>query len=63
MNFDDVGVLQLDAAERRLRQFGLIFPGRVGVDPLPRLRAERGFLRGVIEIHGGFPFPVIPGRA
>jgi hypothetical protein len=30
---------------------------------LAGLGAERGFLRGIIEIHGGFLLPVIPGRA
>jgi hypothetical protein len=34
---------------------------RVGRDPGFRLGTERGFLRGVVEVH--FAFPVILGRA
>jgi len=45
-------LLQLDAAERGFCQFRLEFFRRVGVDPVSGLAAERGFLRGVIEILG-----------
>ena len=36
-------------------QFVLILLRRVGVDPGPGLGAERGFLRGVVEVHGRGP--------
>src|SRR5204862_1139134 len=52
-DIDDMVLLQLDAAERRLRELRLELLWRVGVDPLAGLCAERGLLRGVIEIHGG----------
>src|ERR1700712_485112 len=40
---DDFLVLQPDAAERRLRQFGLVSLRRVGVDPLAGFGAGSGF--------------------
>ena len=52
-DLDDVVVLQPDAAERGLRQLRLQLLRRVGVDPFARRGAELGFLRGIIEIHGG----------
>src|SRR4051794_24125306 len=51
-DLDDVVVLQLDTAERTLRQFRLEFLWRIGIDPRARLGAECGFLGRVIEIHG-----------
>ena len=50
-HFQDVGALERAAAERGFFQFILILLGRVGRDPGLRLGTERGFLRGVIEIH------------
>src|SRR5438045_8116244 len=47
---DDIFLGEPDAAERGLRQLGLILLRRIGLDPLPRLGAERGFRRGVVEI-------------
>src|SRR5581483_1075046 len=59
---EDVGALELDAAERGLAQFVLILLRRIRRDPGFRLGAERGFLRGVVEVHRFF-LSVIPGRA
>src|SRR5215475_6429843 len=50
-DLQNVGVLELGAAERGFAQLLLILPGRVRGDPAPCLGAERGFLWGVVEIH------------
>src|SRR6202041_4035720 len=52
-DLDDIALLQLDAAERGFGKLRLELFRRVGADPLAGLGAERGFLRGVVEIHGG----------
>src|SRR6267378_4858266 len=52
----DFGLLQPDPAERGFGKLRLEFLRCVGADPLAGLGAERGFLRGIIEIHGGFLF-------
>src|SRR5439155_26309546 len=52
-DIDHVVLGKTDAAERGFREFFLKFPWRVGVDPLAGGGPELGFLRGVIEIHGG----------
>src|SRR6266568_3848780 len=59
-DLDDVGILELDAAERGFGELRLILRRRIGVDPVAGLGAERGFLRRVVEIHGAtFQFKVI----
>src|SRR4029077_13394729 len=50
-HLDDVVLLQFDTAKRSLQEFCLELLRRVGVDPRPRLCAERGLLRRVVEIH------------
>jgi hypothetical protein len=49
--FQNIRTLELNAAERSLLQLVFILLGRMGRDPGFRLGAERGLLRGVIEIH------------
>jgi hypothetical protein len=49
-DLDDVGALERMRPSEDFAAL-LILLRRVGVDPLARLGAERGFLRGVIEIH------------
>src|SRR3954452_2332358 len=62
-DLDDVFLSEPDAAERGLRQLGLILLWRIGLDPLAGLGAERGFLRGVVEIHFIPPSISFPGRS
>src|SRR5260370_34986422 len=50
-HFEDIGALELGAAERSLFQLLLILLWRVGCDPGFGFGTERGFLRGVIELH------------
>ena len=54
-DLEDVGALELGAAERGFAQFLLILLRRVGRDPGFGLGAERGFLRGVVEVHARRP--------
>ena len=56
-DFEDVGALELGAAERGFAQILLILLGRIRRDPGPRLAAERGLLRGVVEVHSRVPTP------
>src|SRR5579863_799672 len=51
-HLQNVGVLELGAAERGFLELLLILLRCVGSDPGLCLGAERGFLRGVVEIHG-----------
>ena len=51
-DLEDVGALQLRAAERGFSQLLLILLRRVGRDPGARLAAEGCLLRGVVEVHG-----------
>src|SRR5260221_1654602 len=55
-DIDDLFFLQFYSAEGSLRQLRLILFRGVGVDPFACKASAFGFLRGVIEIHGGFPF-------
>src|SRR5262245_52293781 len=50
-DLEDIDVLQRRAAKRGGAQLRLILLRRVGGDPFPRRGAERGLLRGVVEIH------------
>src|SRR5213596_2215339 len=59
-HFEDIGAPELRAAERSLFQLLLILPRRVGSDPGFCLGAERGFLRGVIEVHDALSLLAIP---
>src|SRR5713226_7572924 len=56
-DFEDVGALELGSAERGFAQLLLILLRRVGTDPRLGLGTERGFLRGVIEVHDLNPRP------
>src|SRR4051812_12342939 len=49
---EDIGVLELGAAERGGAQIVLILLWRVGGDPGASLAAECGLLRSVVEVHG-----------
>src|SRR5262249_50987801 len=51
-DLDHVVLGKANAPERRLRELGLEFLPRVGIDPLAGGVAEFGFLRRVVEIHG-----------
>src|SRR5689334_16708880 len=61
-DLEHVGVLQPGAAERDLAQLILVLLRRVGLYPRPGFSTERGFLRGVVEVHD-VSLSVIPGRA
>ena len=50
-HFKDVGALERGSAERGFAKLFLVLFRRVGRDPRLGLSAERGFLRGVIEVH------------
>src|SRR5207237_1188576 len=52
-DLDDIGMLEPDAPERGTRQLRLEVLRRIGCDPGTRGLAKGGFLRSVIEVHGG----------
>src|SRR5437763_17027942 len=60
-DLQQVRALDLGAAERGLSKVLFVLLGRIGADPGARLGAERGFLRGVVEVHSLLSLLVIPG--
>src|SRR5204862_4277577 len=52
-DIDDFFLLEPDAAERGFGKLRLILLRRVGGDPFAGGGAKLGFLRGVVEVHGG----------
>ena len=50
-DLENVDAFKARAAERGFAQLVLILLRRIGRDPGFRLAAERGFLRGVVEVH------------